>query len=165
MHFFPPLIESISADDRYLLLQRHGEFVELDPQAPFGPDSSCLDELLTAVDVEGGAGDGGVRHEMDGEGGDVGRGDDAAHGVTRFQRQSGRTFIRPLARPASAARAQCVSRNDRGSITYIFFFAAFFFFFCIVILLVLRSGEASVSACLTGTPASHAAQQRNFKRL
>ncbi len=72
-------LESISADDRYLLLQRHGEFVGLDPQAPFGPDSSCLDELLTAVDVEGGAGDGGVRHEMDGEGGDVGRGDDAAY--------------------------------------------------------------------------------------
>jgi hypothetical protein len=72
-------LESISADDRYLLLQRHGEFVELDPQAPFGPNSSCLDELLTAVDVEGGAGDGGVRHEMDGEGGDVGRGDDAAY--------------------------------------------------------------------------------------
>ena len=49
----------------------------------FRPDGSCLDELLTAVDVEGGAGDGGVRHEMDGERGDVGRGDDAAYRQVR----------------------------------------------------------------------------------
>ena len=31
------VLESISADDPYLLLQRHGEFVEVDPQAPLVP--------------------------------------------------------------------------------------------------------------------------------
>jgi hypothetical protein len=35
-------------------------------------------ELLTAIDVEGRAGDRGVCHEVDGQGGDVGRADDAA---------------------------------------------------------------------------------------
>jgi hypothetical protein len=34
--------------------------------------------LLAAVDVEGGAGDRGVRHEVDGQCGDVGGADDAA---------------------------------------------------------------------------------------
>src|SRR5215831_6726999 len=38
---------------------------------------SPLDELLTAVDVEGRTRDRRVRHEMDGQCGDVGRADDA----------------------------------------------------------------------------------------
>ena len=40
-----------------------------------GPRGSSLDELLATVDVEGRAGDRGVRHEVDREGGDVGRAD------------------------------------------------------------------------------------------
>ena len=40
--------------------------------------SSRVDELLAAVDIVGCSGDGCVRHEMDGEGGDVGRADHAA---------------------------------------------------------------------------------------
>ena len=42
------------------------------------PSRSSFDELLAAVDVEGRAGDRGVRHEVDGQCGDVGRADDAA---------------------------------------------------------------------------------------
>lgn len=41
-----------------------------------GSRGSSLDELLAAVDVEGRAGDRGVRHEVDRKGGDVGRADD-----------------------------------------------------------------------------------------
>jgi len=41
---------------------------------------SGVDELLAAVDVEGGASDGGVGHDVEGEGGDVGGTDDAADG-------------------------------------------------------------------------------------
>jgi hypothetical protein len=41
-------------------------------------DGSPLDELLAAVDVEGRAGDRRVRHEVDGQCGDVGRADDAS---------------------------------------------------------------------------------------
>jgi hypothetical protein len=38
---------------------------------------SALDELLTAVDLDRGTGDRSVRHEVDGQRGDVGRGDEA----------------------------------------------------------------------------------------
>jgi len=41
-------------------------------------DVARLDKLLAAIDVEGRAGHGRVRHEMDGERGDVGRAHDAA---------------------------------------------------------------------------------------
>jgi hypothetical protein len=43
-----------------------------------GIPRSSFDELLAAVDVEGRAGDRGVRHKVDGQCGDVGRADDAA---------------------------------------------------------------------------------------
>jgi hypothetical protein len=44
----------------------------------FGPwGRSLLDELLAAVDVERGAGDRDIRHQVHGERGDVGRSDDA----------------------------------------------------------------------------------------
>src|SRR5579862_1286619 len=43
-----------------------------------GTPRSSFDELLAAVDVEGRTGDRGVRHEVDGQRGDVGRADDAA---------------------------------------------------------------------------------------
>ena len=42
------------------------------------PVASVRDELLAAVDVVGRAGERGVRHEVDGERGDVGRSDDAS---------------------------------------------------------------------------------------
>ena len=41
--------------------------------------ASGFDELLPAVDVEGRAGDRGIRHEVDGQGGDVGRADDTTN--------------------------------------------------------------------------------------
>jgi hypothetical protein len=43
-----------------------------------GIPRSSFEELLAAVDVEGRAGDRGVRHEVDSQGGDVGWADDAA---------------------------------------------------------------------------------------
>lgn len=52
---------------------------------PFGVMGSSGDELLSAVDVVGRAGERGVGHDVDGERGDVGGTDDAADGERRAQ--------------------------------------------------------------------------------
>src|SRR4051812_6735825 len=49
------------------------------------PPPSWRDQLLTAVDVEGRAGDRRVRHEMNRERGDVGRADDSPDRQRRAQ--------------------------------------------------------------------------------
>ena len=60
-----------------------------------GIPRSSFDELLAAVDVEGRAGDRGVRHEVDGQRGDVGRADDAA------DRQRGTELLAALVDPVA----------------------------------------------------------------
>src|SRR5271157_658371 len=54
---------------------RKGEALQVSVASGTG---SPLDELLAAVDIVRCSGDGCVRHEVDGEGGDVGRADHAA---------------------------------------------------------------------------------------
>ena len=56
---------------------------------------SSFEELLAAVDVEGRAGDRGVRHEVDGQGGDVGRADDPADRQRGTELRS--AFVDPVA--------------------------------------------------------------------
>jgi len=56
--------------------------------------------LLAAVDVEGRAGDRGVRHEVDGQCGDVGRADDAA------DRQRGPELLAALADPVAVQQGR-----------------------------------------------------------
>ncbi len=56
---------------------------------------SPLDELLAAVDVEGRAGDRRVRHEVDGQCGDVGRADDASDRQRRAELFAAR--VQPVA--------------------------------------------------------------------
>ena len=63
-----------------------------------GIPRSSFDELLAAVDVEGRAGDRGVRHEVDGQCGDVGRADDAAD-------RRGPELLAALADPSPCSKA------------------------------------------------------------
>src|SRR5271165_7631314 len=65
-----------------------------------GTPRLSFDELLAAVDVEGRAGDRAVRHEVHGQGGDVGRADDAA------DRQRGPELLAALAGPVAVQRGR-----------------------------------------------------------
>ncbi len=78
--------------------------------------SGAVEQLLAAVDVEGGAGEGRVRHEVDGERGDVRGPDDAADRQPLAQLGRGARRDRPrAAAPRAACRRTPGRSGSRGS--------------------------------------------------
>src|SRR6266545_2022035 len=73
---------------------------------------SPLDELLTAVDVEGRAGDRRVGHEVDGQRGDVGRTDDASDRQRRTKLLAARVQLVA----EEGRRQRCVDESGRDQI-------------------------------------------------